>query len=93
MLAQNLSSENSLISFKSSISYFLEKNFVCVAKRITARAEIQANALIPINGLVVILVARLNADRALKLSNIAVSVNPAVLLSKIKKKLKIHYND
>jgi len=69
------------MSFKSSVSYFLEKNLVCVAKRITARAEIQANALIPINGLVVILVARLSADRALKLSNIPVSVNPAVLSS------------
>lgn len=84
MLAQNLSSENSLISFRSSISYFLEKNLVCVAKSITARAEMQANALIPISGLVVMLVARLSADRALKLSNIPVSVNPAVLLSIIK---------
>lgn len=85
MLAQNFSSANSLISFKSSSSYFFGKNLVCVAKRITARAEIQANALIPIRGLVVILVARLSAERALKLSNIPVSINPAVLLSAIKK--------
>jgi len=84
ILAQNFSSQNSLMSFKSSISYFLEKKLVCVAKRITASAEIHANALTPISGLVVILVARLNAERALKLSNISVSVNPAVLLSVIK---------
>lgn len=74
------------MSFKSSISYFLGKNFVCVAKRITASAEMQANALTPISGLVLMLVARLSAERALKLSNIPVSVNPAVLLSAIKKK-------
>lgn len=73
------------MSFKSSISYLLAKNLVCVAKRITASAEIQANALIPISGLVVILVARLSADRPLKLSNIPVSVNPAVLLSAIER--------
>lgn len=85
MLAQNLSSENSLMSFKSSISYLLGKNLVCVARRITASAEIQANALIPISGLVVILVAKLSADRPLKLSNIPVSVNPAVLLSAIER--------
>jgi len=87
ILAQNLSSAKPLISFKSSSSYLFEKNLVCVAKRITARAEIQANALIPINGLVVILVAKLNAERTLKLSNIPVSVNPAVLLSTIKKEI------
>ncbi|CAD1473192.1 unnamed protein product, partial [Heterotrigona itama] len=45
------------------------KKLVCVAKRRAARAEIQAKALIPISGRVVILVARLKADRALLLSN------------------------
>lgn len=52
-----------------------------MAKRIAARAEIQAKALIPMSGLIVILVARLKADRALVLSNMSSSVNPAVLLS------------
>ena len=41
----------------------------------------QAKALIPISGRVVILVARLKADRALVLSNMPSSVNPADLLS------------
>lgn len=41
----------------------------------------QAKALIPMSGLVVMLVARLNADRALPLSSTPSSVNPAVLLS------------
>lgn len=69
------------MSFNWFTSYLLQKKLVCVAKRIAARAEIQAKALIPISGLIVILVARLKADRALVLSNMSSSVNPAVLLS------------
>lgn len=69
------------MSFNWFTSYLLQKKLVCVAKRIAARAEIQAKALIPMSGLIVILVARLKADRALVLSNISSSANPAVLLS------------
>ena len=81
MLPQNVRSEKLQRSFNCSISYFLQKKLVCVAKRIAARAEMQAKALIPRSGLVDMLVARLKADRALWLSSIPSSVNPAVLLS------------
>lgn len=80
-LPQKGSSEKLPVSFNSSISYFLQKKSVCVARRMVARAEMHAKALIPRSGLVDILVARLKADRALLLSSIPSSVNPAVLLS------------
>ena len=81
MLPQNVRSEKLQRSFNCSISYFLQKKLVCVAKRIAARAEMQAKALIPRSGLIDMLVARLRADRPLWLSSIPSSVNPAVLLS------------
>lgn len=81
MLPQNVRSEKLQRSFNCSISCFLQKKLVCVAKRIAARAEMQAKALIPRSGLVDMLVARLRADRPLWLSSIPSSVNPAVLLS------------
>lgn len=84
-LPQNFNSGTLLMSFNWSTSYFLQKKLVCVARRIAARAEMHAKALSPMSGLVVVLVARLRADRALLLSNIPSSVNPAVLLSATKK--------
>ena len=78
-LPQNPISFNSSIFFSSVGSYFLPKNSVCVAMRTAVRADMHANALTPIRGLVVIFVARLKADLALMLSKKPPSVKPAVL--------------
>lgn len=51
----------------------------------------QANALIPINGRVVIFVARLSAERLLVLSSFPSSVKPAVLLSVYSNKMVFNH--
>lgn len=60
---------------------FFPKKVVCVEINIIDNADIQANALIPMTGLVVTFVAKLSADLGLLLSSIFLSVKPAVLTS------------
>ena len=82
-LPQNFISDISLTNCPNLLaSYCLPKKLVCVANKVAASAEIHANAVSPVGGLFDILVARLRADRALLLSKILFSVNPAVRLSK-----------
>lgn len=89
--AQNLISDREERFWRSDNGYFFPKNFVCVASSIAVSDEIHANELTLISERVVIFVARLKADRALVLSKIPSSVNPAVL-SSMKKIIKENKN-
>lgn len=79
--AQYLTSFRLTTSFNCFGLYFLPKNFVSLARRIVARADMQAKALMSMSGLRTRFVAKLSADLELLLSKIPSSVKPAVLLS------------